>query len=223
MLLQSWIRLSDFHFLCSLSHLEWGSWIQWCRRVLQLEPLLVLSPCYHHSSSHSHAPPTSCPRRKSKSSVLWLRRLSPGGFPGGPVVKTPCCHCSSIPGRGTKILHATQHSPKKKLSPELVFTKVGYLLCFMPLSLPRHQLALHRHLYPISVLLRPEHWKYNPSAHNSKQNNTAGNKRKSTINETLLYSMESYIHYLVITCIRKESEKRIYVCMYVYILLLFSR
>ena len=155
------------------------------------------------------------PRRKSKSSVLWLKRLSPGGFPGGPVVKTPCCHCSAIPGRGSKILHATQHSPKKKLSSELVFTRVGYLPYFMPLSLPRHQLALHWHLYPISALLRPEHWKYNPSAHNSKQNKTAGNKRKSTINKTLLYSMESCIHYLVITCIRKESEKEfVYVCVY---------
>ena len=41
-------------------------------------------------------------------------------FPGGPVVKTSHSHCrghgfeGSIPGWGTKILHATQHSQEKK-------------------------------------------------------------------------------------------------------------
>ena len=36
-------------------------------------------------------------------------------FPGGPMVKTPCFHCrgrGSIPGRGTKIPHATWRSQK---------------------------------------------------------------------------------------------------------------
>ena len=38
-------------------------------------------------------------------------------FPGSPVVKTPCFHfkgTGSIPGWGTKILHATWHSHKKE-------------------------------------------------------------------------------------------------------------
>ena len=38
-------------------------------------------------------------------------------FPGVPVVKTPCFHCSGhgfVPGWETKILHATWHSHKKK-------------------------------------------------------------------------------------------------------------
>ena len=38
-------------------------------------------------------------------------------FPGGPVVKTLRFHCrgaGSIPGRGTKILHAVWHGQKKK-------------------------------------------------------------------------------------------------------------
>ena len=40
------------------------------------------------------------------------------GFPGGPVVKTPCFHCcgpGSIPGRGTKILQASRSSQKNKI------------------------------------------------------------------------------------------------------------
>ena len=38
-------------------------------------------------------------------------------FPGGPVVRTPCCHCrgpGSIPGQGTEVLQALQHSQKKR-------------------------------------------------------------------------------------------------------------
>ena len=40
-----------------------------------------------------------------------------GGFPDGPVVRTPhvhCQECRSIPGRGAKILQATQHAPKNQ-------------------------------------------------------------------------------------------------------------
>ena len=38
-------------------------------------------------------------------------------FPGRPVVRTQCFHChgpGSIPGQGTKIMHATQPKKKKK-------------------------------------------------------------------------------------------------------------
>ena len=41
-------------------------------------------------------------------------------FPGSPVIKTPCFYfrgTGSIPGWGTKILHATWHSQKKKKKP----------------------------------------------------------------------------------------------------------
>ena len=35
-------------------------------------------------------------------------------LPGGPVVKSPCLHISSIPGWGTKISHASWHSQKNQ-------------------------------------------------------------------------------------------------------------
>ena len=40
-----------------------------------------------------------------------------GGFPGSPVVRTRRFHChgpGSIPGQGTKITQAAQHSQRKK-------------------------------------------------------------------------------------------------------------
>ena len=54
-------------------------------------------------------------RTLSKFKNIW----SPGEFPGGPVVRTRCFHCSgtgAIPGWGTKIPQATQQGQKKKKS-----------------------------------------------------------------------------------------------------------
>ena len=58
----------------------------------------------------------------SMSSYLGLfqDRFS-GDFPGSPVVKTPCFHCrgkGSIPGWGTKLLHAVVQ-PKEKKTPQV--------------------------------------------------------------------------------------------------------
>ena len=43
------------------------------------------------------------------------------GFPGGPVVKTPCFHCRGtaggvglMPGQGTRIIYATQRGQEFK-------------------------------------------------------------------------------------------------------------
>ena len=59
--------------------------------------------------------------------VLWVKPFSGGGrscaktskrgFPGGTVFRALCFHCrgkGSVPGQGTKILHAAQLSPKIK-------------------------------------------------------------------------------------------------------------
>ena len=53
-------------------------------------------------------------------------------FPGSPVIKTPCFYfrgTGSIPGWGTKILHATWHSQKKKKN------QISSLDCFNNLVL----------------------------------------------------------------------------------------
>ena len=50
------------------------------------------------------------------SLTVFTIKISKRDFPGGPVVKTPCFHwgVGSIPGRGTKIPHATRHGQEKK-------------------------------------------------------------------------------------------------------------
>ena len=47
-------------------------------------------------------------------SSLWCPRVNGGDFPGGPVVKTLHCQCSSILGWWTKITHAVAKKKKKK-------------------------------------------------------------------------------------------------------------
>ena len=49
-------------------------------------------------------------KTKYNSELLWR------AFPGGPVVRVQCFHCSMtlIPSQGTKTLHATQHGEKKE-------------------------------------------------------------------------------------------------------------
>ena len=55
------------------------------------------------------------------------------GLPGGPVIKNLPCNAGdmgSIPGQGTKILHATWRSKKKKKkSTVLLVTKSRMTLC----------------------------------------------------------------------------------------------
>ena len=69
------------------------------------------------------------------------KRKAEGGFPGGPVVRTPHFHCrgpGSIPGQGTKILQAERRGKKKKKKSsrqptannhhKLIFSNLKYVL-----------------------------------------------------------------------------------------------
>ena len=45
------------------------------------------------------------------------KNIDSGDFPGDPMIKTPCFHCSELgfyPSWGTKVPHATQQKKKKK-------------------------------------------------------------------------------------------------------------
>ena len=80
-----------------------------------------------------------------------------GEFPGGPGVRTQCSHCygpGSIPGCGTKILQAVQHSEMKERNPDS-----------KPSSSLTNQMSLAKWVSPLgcSSTQEMELWRTDPS------------------------------------------------------------
>ena len=80
-------------------------------------PPLSLHPLPSLISSCSNLPFGSQGRSWRLESIPYKQELGDGEFPGGPVVRIPGFHCQgpgSIPGRGTEIPQAMQHSQINK-------------------------------------------------------------------------------------------------------------